>query len=219
LECRLYADGTLLAVLGEVRLQRCEPLLSTNRRRNSGEGAAAMSALADNICHVSKQDDTIPRFDAVPADAVPNREGGAAGAPIQRFHAPSWTTPISSHSTLPCHPDSARLASRAEESQSDRLWSASQYFHQGWRSAAGRLRFLRLRSGQALQEREGERAVGMTTRLDSDVGDAVQGKHEAGAPRLKRLRSLRARSKRRAVGMTGLGMHPERALFAPFVRP
>src|SRR5580698_4959228 len=33
LECRLYADGTLLAVLGDVWLRGCRPLLSTNRRQ------------------------------------------------------------------------------------------------------------------------------------------------------------------------------------------
>jgi hypothetical protein len=33
LECRLYADGTLLAVLGDVRVRGSGPLLSTNRRQ------------------------------------------------------------------------------------------------------------------------------------------------------------------------------------------
>jgi len=33
-----------------------------------------MEALADNICHVLKGDDKIPRFDGVRADGVPNRE-------------------------------------------------------------------------------------------------------------------------------------------------
>src|ERR1700723_1335332 len=34
LECRLYADGTLLAVLSNGRSWSCEPLLSTNRWRS-----------------------------------------------------------------------------------------------------------------------------------------------------------------------------------------
>jgi ABC-type dipeptide/oligopeptide/nickel transport system ATPase component len=58
-----------------------------------------MSALADNICHVSKEDDKIPRLDEMRADVVPNREVKVVGC---RFNAR-------------CHPDSARFSSRAEE--------------------------------------------------------------------------------------------------------
>lgn len=74
LECRLYADGTLLAVLSDVHSWSCEPLLSTNRRHIHGEGAALIDAPADNICHVSKEDDKIPRCLARCGEYVPNRE-------------------------------------------------------------------------------------------------------------------------------------------------
>jgi hypothetical protein len=39
-----------------------------------------MDAHADNICHVLKGDDKIPRFDGVRAEAVPNRDNVAVGS-------------------------------------------------------------------------------------------------------------------------------------------